>query len=171
MYKKIISCTISIIVMYLLVGCVNNSKQKNENESVPTKETKLVGNDRDDHGCIGSAGYLWSVVLKDCIRPFEKGIRMKAIQEKESTLAAYLVFSPDQRQVELFLPKGKEHPILLRTTDTQTGNIWKGTGQTAYSVKQTKDGWQLYDKSELIYQSEGNSIPSTPEKTAKELAE
>ena len=38
----------------------------------------IVGGDRDKHGCIGSAGYQWSEVQQDCIRVFEKGIRMTA---------------------------------------------------------------------------------------------
>ena len=33
-----------------------------------------LGGDRDEHGCIGSAGYVWCEVQKDCIRLFEKGI-------------------------------------------------------------------------------------------------
>jgi hypothetical protein len=31
----------------------------------------IVGGDRDVHGCIGSAGYVWSTPLKKCIRPWE----------------------------------------------------------------------------------------------------
>lgn len=31
----------------------------------------LVGGDRDAHGCIGSAGYKWSVPMKQCIRSWE----------------------------------------------------------------------------------------------------
>lgn len=31
----------------------------------------LVGNDRDKHGCIGSAGYTWSETLHECVRPWE----------------------------------------------------------------------------------------------------
>lgn len=26
---------------------------------------------KTEHGCVGSAGYVWSEVKKDCIRPFE----------------------------------------------------------------------------------------------------
>jgi putative hemolysin len=31
----------------------------------------MVGNDTDEHGCIGSAGYAWCVGLQQCIRPWE----------------------------------------------------------------------------------------------------
>jgi hypothetical protein len=32
----------------------------------------LVGGDRDVHGCIGSAGYLWCAAKQKCLRPFEE---------------------------------------------------------------------------------------------------
>jgi hypothetical protein len=31
----------------------------------------LPGSDRDAHGCIGSAGYVWSFPMRECIRTFE----------------------------------------------------------------------------------------------------
>ena len=32
---------------------------------------RLVGNDRDAHGCIGSAGYRWDATRQACVRPWE----------------------------------------------------------------------------------------------------
>ena len=32
----------------------------------------LVGNDRDEHGCIGSAGYEWCVAKNKCLRSWEE---------------------------------------------------------------------------------------------------
>ena len=40
-------------------------------------QSPKLGGDRDEHGCIGSAGYVWCEVQQDCIRLFEKGIRME----------------------------------------------------------------------------------------------
>ena len=31
----------------------------------------LVGGDRDEHGCIGSAGYSWDAENAKCVRPWE----------------------------------------------------------------------------------------------------
>jgi hypothetical protein len=31
----------------------------------------IVGGDRDEHGCVGSAGYLWSEKMQQCLRPWE----------------------------------------------------------------------------------------------------
>lgn len=32
----------------------------------------MVGNDRDTHGCIGSAGYSWCEAKSKCLRPWEE---------------------------------------------------------------------------------------------------
>lgn len=39
--------------------------------SAESKE-QMVGNDKDEHGCIGSAGYTWSEEKQKCIRPWEE---------------------------------------------------------------------------------------------------
>jgi hypothetical protein len=37
-----------------------------------TTNTQIVGGDRDEHGCIGSAGYSWCEFKQDCLRPWEE---------------------------------------------------------------------------------------------------
>ena len=32
---------------------------------------ELVGGDKDEHGCIGSAGYSWCEAKSECLRPWE----------------------------------------------------------------------------------------------------
>lgn|SRR3990167_788383 len=32
---------------------------------------KPLGSDRDEHGCIRTAGYIWCEVLRTCVRPWE----------------------------------------------------------------------------------------------------
>ncbi|GMI13606.1 hypothetical protein TrLO_g1167 [Triparma laevis f. longispina] len=36
----------------------------------------MVGGDRDDHGCIGSAGYTYCAGLRKCVRPWEINMGM-----------------------------------------------------------------------------------------------
>jgi heat shock protein HslJ len=36
--------------------------------------TLIVGGDTDEHGCKGSAGYMWDAVYGQCVRPWEKEI-------------------------------------------------------------------------------------------------
>ena len=52
-------------------------------------QSPIVGGDRDEHGCIGSAGYVWCEVQKDCIRLFDKGIRKMCIRDRNDSLIMF----------------------------------------------------------------------------------
>ncbi len=41
-------------------------------EDINQQQNNLVGNDRDEHGCIGSAGYTWCEVKNKCLRVWEE---------------------------------------------------------------------------------------------------
>ncbi len=41
-------------------------------EPVATNQEILVGGDRDEHGCIGSAGYTWCAEKEKCLRAWEE---------------------------------------------------------------------------------------------------
>jgi hypothetical protein len=41
-------------------------------EEPPAEEEQMVGNDRDEHGCIGSAGYSWCEAKQKCLRTWEE---------------------------------------------------------------------------------------------------
>lgn len=57
----------------------------------------LVGNDRDEHGCKGSAGYTWSYALHDCVRLWEVGRQFDSGPDK-----LCLIFSADSTFAEIF---------------------------------------------------------------------
>jgi hypothetical protein len=57
-----------IIALLALVGLFFGCTKSIDNEHGDI----IVGGDRDEHGCIGSAGYVWCESLNECIRPFEK---------------------------------------------------------------------------------------------------
>jgi hypothetical protein len=80
----------------------------------------MTGNDRDSHGCIGSAGYSWSKVRKDCIQVFEDGIQVKDDKCPEGE-ATYAVFSKDSNRVEIFACYNQKNEILYRKGDRWNG--------------------------------------------------
>lgn len=93
----------------------------------PDKADLVVGSERDAHGCIASAGYLWSTVQNRCIRLFETGLAFtpEISPDKAPVHLAYLVLPPAYapiRQVELFLP-GEIQPISLITKDTPESDV------------------------------------------------
>lgn len=95
-------------------------------------EQHLVGSDRDSHGCIGSAGYQWSALTKQCVRLFEQGIRLNPTDSGQ-TSSAFVLFNADQSQAELTLPSGEQH---LLTRQGAEGNwSWQGSGYTLFPWK------------------------------------
>jgi hypothetical protein len=49
---------------------------------------QIVGNDRDAHGCIGSAGYVWCAKEQACVRPWEL-TAAKGLPNLESAVTGY----------------------------------------------------------------------------------
>ncbi|MGU5677943.1 hypothetical protein ACV1C4_22960 [Aeromonas hydrophila] len=97
-----------------------------------TPEQHLVGSDRDSHGCIGSAGYQWSALTKQCVRLFEQGIRLNPTDAGQ-TSSAFVLFNADQSLAELTLPSGEQH---LLTRQGAEGNwSWQGSGYTLFPWK------------------------------------
>jgi hypothetical protein len=124
---------IMFLSFILLVSCVhkNESTALGENQS-----PRIVGNDRDPHGCIPSAGYTWSEVRKDCIRVFNDGVRVKDAK-CDKTLSTYAVFSPDLSHAEIFAPYSDDHIILTRQGKSGTWTNGK------LILSQTNDQWTL----------------------------
>jgi hypothetical protein len=59
-----------------IVVCANNLTWKPDVNETNISENEgedviIVGGDRDEHGCIPSAGYSWCEELQQCIRPWE----------------------------------------------------------------------------------------------------
>ena len=75
----------------------------------------LVGNGRDEHGCLSSAGYQWSYAKNDCVRIWEAGERFES-QDK----SIFVIFSEDSLYAEIFAPD-KKHVLCKRK---KTNNIW-----------------------------------------------
>ncbi|KKP86190.1 MAG: hypothetical protein UR89_C0030G0003 [Candidatus Roizmanbacteria bacterium GW2011_GWA2_35_8] len=74
---------VGLLVIFAFVGGYffsqkYNFKIEDRNTSVtiptiaPTQSTNLVGNDLDEHGCKGSAGYSWCEGKQKCLRVWEE---------------------------------------------------------------------------------------------------
>ena len=86
---------VGLLAILLLLGACSDA---------PKKEKQLVGNAKDEHGCLVSAGYQWSEAMKDCVRVWEVGENLKSDDK-----SLYVVFSPDSSVVEVFLGKGETY--------------------------------------------------------------
>ena len=153
MNMKVVSMCL-ICAGALLTGCGNGGKKEAETSERKEKEA-VVGRDKDEHGCIASAGYTWSEVQKDCIRLWEKGVRMNAVDDAGKTL--FLVFSPDSTQVELFFSEeGVSNEILDRRGLPAGGYAWNVEDDDTKNVRLEDGEWTVSQRGRLIYQEDAN---------------
>ena len=153
MNMKVVSMCL-ICAGALLTGCGNGGKKEAETSERKEKEA-VVGSDKDEHGCSASAGYTWSEVQKDCIRLWEKGVRMNAVDDAGKTL--FLVFSPDSTQVELFFSEeGVSNEILDRRGLPAGGYAWNVEDDDTKNVRLEDGEWTVSQRGRLIYQEDAN---------------
>jgi len=114
--------------LFALIACnnPNNTSSNNTEERVKAEETPeaIVGGDRDEHGCVGSAGQTWSELRQDCIQVFNVGQRLNPIetQEGEAVISAFVVFNDDRSKVELFVSENEKPNTIL---DRSEGEIYQ----------------------------------------------
>ncbi len=114
--KKI---TTLILILLILSSCrlIDQNDETDENPKVAatTKDSTIV-NDKDENGCLASAGFVWSKVNKECVKGFS-GIQLNPTNKpgnQDETLSAYVLFNEDASQAEVFLPKDTASIVLNR---------------------------------------------------------
>ena len=123
----------------ILLSCQTNNKQ-----IANTLETKIVGSDRDVHGCIASAGYTWSALKDSCVRPFEQ-IQLNIINNQDSyETAAFLLLDEKKHAAEVFLKESPESIILKHTKEFEYAN-------QDYKLIQDEHCWTLIKGNTAIY--------------------
>lgn len=150
--KKLV--LLSAITLFMS-SCDQILKDRKRSEvDVNTDKNVVLGTVKDAHGCVTSAGYRWSKLRKECIRPIEEGYRLNTIEElkgESASTSAFVVFEGDGgNQAELFLPN-TEDPILLareRKNAPYKNDHWMLEQQKKYSLK--KDGQLLYAGAEIL---------------------
>ena len=64
---------ISAVLAIALLGCSTSKGAEGgaTTSTVATPEAEMAGADRDEHGCIPSAGFRWCEQTMECERPWE----------------------------------------------------------------------------------------------------
>ena len=143
------------IIAISFTACNNNTPNQSENTtgtSEVTQDTPMVGDDRDEHGCIGSAGFTWSVLRGECIQVFEVGTRLNPVEEKEevAVISAFVVTKDgDISQVELFITTEETNPLLKQEKDGTYKN-----GKYVYNPKTQ----ELSIDGKVAYKGEKNKM-------------
>jgi hypothetical protein len=139
MGKRILILMQLLILLTLTgVGCVN--------KSINTTSQPLVGNDKDIHGCIGSAGYSWCEPKNKCLRIWEElcySSDEQAVQyllaQKYNKLAADITLRIKEKTTDymsgtaFFATKGLPAPgegglFLAARVDNQWQIVYSGNG-------------------------------------------
>ena len=109
--------------------------------SVQPIQPQITGGDRDEHDCIPSAGYVWSDLIQDCIRPFELDLQlMRPMTNEGSTYVQQVgvLFSSDKLTCEVFV-EGKS-PILEAVEENRYLCIEK---KDHYELQKISAQWEL----------------------------
>ena len=110
------------IGIFALTACNNSKNNSSENaEEQTVTEQSTVGGDKDEHGCLTSAGETWSQLKQSCIQIFNVGQRLNPIETKngEAVISAFVLFNDDKSEAELFLPNTQSNTI-LKTIDKKS---------------------------------------------------
>jgi hypothetical protein len=145
--------TIIIAVLFLVfISCKkmdNDAKNDTIKGKKESKDSTIVGADKDENGCLASAGYTWSKLNKECVRIFT-GIQLDPANNPntdDETLCAYVLFNEKADKAEVFLPDEKSF-ILTRSGQ---GKPW------IYNDYQLipKNGYVLTKAGTTIYSGDG----------------
>ncbi len=135
----------------LLMGSCNSSVS-NSNSDAVTDSAHVVGNDADAHGCKGSAGYTWSVIKNECIRPWENTLQLLPINHEDSSaiITASVIFSTDSSQAELFMANETENLVLIKTKENRY--VTK-TELSTFELIFENNIWTIIKSGKAIYKS------------------
>lgn len=69
--KRLLVLTL-VLLVFSLSACSLGEDNRVEEKSNQTNQPNIIGGDRDDHNCIGSAGYSWCEIKQKCLRVWEE---------------------------------------------------------------------------------------------------
>lgn len=116
--KKNIFTIITLLALFVSCKQASGDKPLVDAAEEKPKDSTMVGVDKDENGCLASAGYTWSKLNKECVRAFT-GIQLSPFDNagsEDATLSAYVLFDETGDKAEVFMPDEKSI-ILTRKTE------------------------------------------------------
>jgi hypothetical protein len=157
--NKILIVVIVVLVLSIVVTRLNALKQvkeqsSSEDKSIATTQEKppLVGGDKDEHGCLASAGFSWCEVKQQCQRMWET----LCITDEDASILAQSVSKAVQEK------RGPSAADLLVKIHFAEGNYAKGglspknpdAGGAMWFAAKVNGTW------ELVWDGNGNILCS-----------
>jgi hypothetical protein len=142
-------------------------KSKTEIPIIPTPSQTLVGNDRDEHGCIGSAGYSWCGFKQKCIRSWEESCSAETVTPVVPTVDETKELIKALR-VALVTKQGQSANNLNITVskiigDFATGEASASGGGGIWFAAKVNNNWQLvWDGNGIVFCTDLSNYPNFP---------
>jgi len=139
----VLPAMVTIAVIFLLVMPKVRENRESQAIDAPTArdsvaDRPVVGGDRDEHGCIGSAGYMWCAPKDKCLRIWEEPCYASVAEEVRYMLAGK--YGRDAGDVHVTMQKEEEGYV--------SGGVKFGEGVEGGSFLARKTGnlWEIvYD--------------------------
>lgn len=146
--KKYISI---LVVLFALSSCkLTDEKEDGKVANQGNKEGAVVA-DKDENGCLASAGYVWSKVNKECVKVFT-GMQLNPtsnLENEDETVSAYILFNEEGDQAELFLPKETSSLVL---TQESKDKPWVFED---WQLIKEKDGYSIKKAEKPMFSGDG----------------
>jgi hypothetical protein len=146
-------------MVFSFVACNNNNVNQVATTETDTTavsrdipDEPLMGGDKDERGCIGSAGQSWSELLQECVQVFNIGTHLNPVEVKEgeAVISAFIVTKADDNsQVELFITAEETNPFLKQEKDGTYTN-----GKYVYNPKTQ----ELFVDGKVAYKGENSKM-------------
>lgn len=132
----------------IFISCKLNDAIE-EDTKTPVKDSTIVGADKDENGCLASAGYTWSKLNKECVKAFT-GIQLNPTDNaatEDETLCAYVLFNEDGDKAEIFLPDDKSFIV----SKSGSEKVWVFEDYQLIA----QNGYQLKKAGQLVFSGDG----------------
>ncbi len=118
-------------------------------------QSPLVGGDRDEHGCIGPAGYVWCEVQKTVSACLRKGFVQRRWMIVTLLLSLFLV--PILHSWNFSFSNNQPNEILERRSLPSGGYAWNVEDDDTKNVRLIDGLWTISQRDKLIYTQKGGS--------------
>lgn len=76
-------------IVCLAIGCpCAETEESCPRDCAENEETRIIGGDKDEHGCLVAAGYSWCEIKKECLRVWEEKCENVKYEQKACTQEA-----------------------------------------------------------------------------------
>jgi hypothetical protein len=131
----------------------------------PEEQHPIVGSDRDEHGCIGSAGYTWCPKKNKCLREWEESCSVDIQSPAPTADESSILLATMKTQIEAKHPGSSGLTFALKKIEGlyAQGSASETGGGGMWFASKTSGAWKLvWDGNGVILCSDLVAYPDFP---------